>query len=146
MTVQQDDRARALRGLCGGAVCLPGDAAYDLARTPWNLMLDDHPAAVAYPAGPQEVGEVVRAAAASGLSVAAQGTGHGAPPLARAVRRGGHQNKDLGASLVALSSFGMPARLRVETASPPLLALPPAHLTPPPAGPSAGGPGRFKPI
>jgi FAD/FMN-containing dehydrogenase len=36
---------------------------------------------VAYPAFPEEVADVVRAAADAGLSVAAQGTGHGAPPL-----------------------------------------------------------------
>ena len=41
----------------------------------------DYPAAVAYPAFPDEVAEVLRAAAAAGLPVAAQGTGHGAPPL-----------------------------------------------------------------
>lgn len=82
MTVRQDSRAVDLRGLCGGAVHLPGDPAYDLARAPWNLLVDDHPAAVAYPGHPDEVAEVLRAAAAAGLSVAAQGTGHGAPPLA----------------------------------------------------------------
>ena len=81
MTVQQGLRAAGLRGLCGGAVHLPGDPAYDLARAPWNLQMSDHPAAVAYPAIPEEVAEVVRAAAAAGLSVAPQGTGHGAPPL-----------------------------------------------------------------
>ena len=81
MTVQQDVRAAGLRGLCGGAVHLPGDTAYDLARTPWNLAVDDRPAAVAYPGHPDEVAEVLCAAAAAGLSVAAQGTGHGAPPL-----------------------------------------------------------------
>lgn len=52
-----------------------------MARAPWNLQVSDHPAAVAYPALPEEVSEVVRAAAAAGLSVAAQGTGHGAPAL-----------------------------------------------------------------
>ena len=52
-----------------------------MARSPWNLQVSDHPAAVAYPAFPDEVAEVLRAAAAAGLSVAAQGTGHGAPPL-----------------------------------------------------------------
>ena len=88
MTVQQDVRAAGLRGLCGGAVHLPGDTSYDLARTPWNLAVDDHPAAVAYPGHPDEVAEVLCAAAAAGLSVAAQGTGHGAPPLSgRLVRR-----------------------------------------------------------
>lgn len=73
--------AEALRGLCGGAVHLPGDPGYDLARTPWALQVEQHPAAVAYPAFPDEVGEVLRAAAASGLQVATQGTGHGAAPL-----------------------------------------------------------------
>jgi FAD/FMN-containing dehydrogenase len=74
-------RAESLRGLCGGSVQLPGDPAYDMARSPWNLQMRDFPAAVAYPAFPEEVAEVLRAAAAAGLQVAAQGTGHGAPPL-----------------------------------------------------------------
>lgn len=71
-----------LRGMCGGAVHLPGDPTYDEARVPWNLQVDSRPAAVAYPAFPDEVASVVRAAAAAGLKVAPQGTGHGAPPLA----------------------------------------------------------------
>ncbi|QZY29117.1 FAD-binding oxidoreductase [Nocardioides coralli] len=74
-------RAATLRGLCGGAVHLPGDPAYDEARLPWNLSVDDRPAAVAYPALPAEVAEVLRAAGEAGLAVAPQGTGHGAPPL-----------------------------------------------------------------
>jgi FAD/FMN-containing dehydrogenase len=76
-----DPRAEGLRGLCGGAVHLQGDPAYDMARSPWNLQMADYPAAVAYPADPDEVGDVLRAAAAAGLHVAPQGTGHGAPPL-----------------------------------------------------------------
>jgi FAD/FMN-containing dehydrogenase len=52
-----------------------------MARSPWNLRNSDYPAAVAYPALPEEVAEVVKAAAAAGLSVAPQGTGHGAPAL-----------------------------------------------------------------
>ena len=79
VTVQQ---AEGLRGLAGGAVHLPGDALYDEARMPWNLQVDEHPAAVAYPADPLEVALVVKAAAEAGLRVAPQGTGHGAPPLA----------------------------------------------------------------
>jgi len=74
-------RADRLRGLCGGAVHLPGDPGYDAARTPWNLTVDQRPAAVVYPANADEVGEVVRAAAAAGLRVAPQGTGHNAGPL-----------------------------------------------------------------
>ena len=78
--------AEVLRGLCGGAVHLPGDPAYDEARLPWNLQADSHPAAVAYPAFPPEVSTVLRAAASVGLNVAPQGTGHGAPPLAGHLR------------------------------------------------------------
>ena len=78
--------AEVLRGLCGGAVHLPGDPAYDEARLPWNLQVDSQPAAVAYPAFPAEVSTVLRAAASVGLNVAPQGTGHGAPPLAGHLR------------------------------------------------------------
>ena len=74
--------ADVLRRLCGGAVHLPDDPAYEEVRWPWNLQVDARPAAVAYPAFAQEVTEVVRAAADLGLRVAPQGTGHGAPPLA----------------------------------------------------------------
>jgi FAD/FMN-containing dehydrogenase len=76
------ERGVILRGLCGGAVHLPGDPAYDEARLPWNLQVDARPVAVAYPAFPDEVASVVQAAASAGLKVAPQGTGHGAPPLA----------------------------------------------------------------
>ena len=74
-------RAETLRGLCGGAVHLPGDPGYDLARAPWNAQVESFPAAVAYPAFPEEVADVLRAASAAGLKVAPQGTGHGAAPL-----------------------------------------------------------------
>ncbi|HET6876405.1 MAG TPA: FAD-binding oxidoreductase [Jatrophihabitans sp.] len=73
--------ATALRGLCGGAVHLPGDPGYDMARSPWNLQIQHHPAAVAYPASPEEVAEVLLAARHAGLRVVPQGTGHGAAPL-----------------------------------------------------------------
>lgn len=81
MTVHSAPSLTGLRGLCGGAVHLPGDPEYDLARTPWNVQVDERPAVVAYPAFPDEVADVVRAAAALGLGVAPQGTGHGAAPL-----------------------------------------------------------------
>ncbi len=74
-------KAHRLRGLCAGAVHLPGDPGYDEARMPWNVAVDQRPAAVAYPATADEVSEIVRAAAASGLRVAPQGTGHNAGPL-----------------------------------------------------------------
>ncbi|WP_205687417.1 FAD-binding oxidoreductase [Cellulomonas endophytica] len=74
-------RALGLRGLCGGAVHLPGDPGYAAAAQAWNLAVAQHPAAVAYPATVDEVVEVVRAARRAGLRVAAQGTGHNAGPL-----------------------------------------------------------------
>jgi hypothetical protein len=73
--------AESLRGLCGGAVHLPGDNGYDAARSPWNVAFDQRPAAVAYPADTEEVAAVVRAAVAAGLRVAPQGTGHNAGAL-----------------------------------------------------------------
>ena len=81
MTTTPLSPAAGLRGLCNGRVHLPGDAGYDAARTPWNLAVDQRPAAVAVPHSAEEVVEVVRAAAAAGLRVAPQSSGHGAGPL-----------------------------------------------------------------
>ena len=74
--------AESLRGLCGGAVHLPGDAGYDAARSPWNAAVDQRPAAVALPRTAAQAAEVVAAAVAAGLRVAPQSTGHAAAPLA----------------------------------------------------------------
>ncbi|GAA3525017.1 FAD-binding oxidoreductase [Nocardioides daeguensis] len=65
----------------GCEIHLPGDPGYDAARTPWNLAVDQRPAAVAVPHTPAEVQAVVRAAAEAGLRVAPQSSGHGAAPL-----------------------------------------------------------------
>ena len=81
MTTTPLSPADDLRGLCGGRVHLPGDPGYDAARTPWNLAVDQRPAAVAVPHSAEEVAEVVRAAVAAGLRVAPQSSGHGAGPL-----------------------------------------------------------------
>lgn len=72
--------AATLRGAC--EVHLPGDPGYDVARQAWNLAADQRPAAVAIPTSVDEVVSVVRAAAAAGLRVAPQSTGHGASALA----------------------------------------------------------------
>ncbi|MFC3963349.1 FAD-binding oxidoreductase [Nocardia jiangsuensis] len=69
----------SLRG--NGELHLPGEPGYDAARTPWNLAVDLRPAAVALPRSLDEVIGLVRAAAAAGLRVAPQSTGHGANPL-----------------------------------------------------------------
>lgn len=81
MTTSPTRPAETLRGLCEGRVHLPGDAGYDAARSPWNLAVDQRPAAVAVPHSAHEVADVVRAAAAAGLRVAPQSTGHGAAAL-----------------------------------------------------------------
>ncbi|MBH0776432.1 FAD-binding oxidoreductase [Nocardia bovistercoris] len=60
---------------------LPGDDGYDAARTPWNVAVDQRPAAVAVPRTAAEVAALVRAAVAEGLRVAPQNTGHGAGAL-----------------------------------------------------------------
>ncbi len=76
-------RVETLRGLCSGGVHLPGDPGYDAARMPWNVAVDQRPAAVAVPHSAEEVAAVVRAAAAAGLRIAPQSTGHNAGPLAQ---------------------------------------------------------------
>jgi hypothetical protein len=74
-------RATSLAGLCDGDVHLPGDPGYDAARLPWNVAVDQRPAAVARPRTVSDVQDVVRAARASGLRIAPQSTGHNAGPL-----------------------------------------------------------------
>jgi FAD binding domain-containing protein len=64
-----------------GSVLFPGDEGWNEARLAWNLAVDQRPAAVAVPQTAEEVAEVVRWAAESGLAVAAQGTGHNAAAL-----------------------------------------------------------------
>ncbi|WP_336921047.1 FAD-binding oxidoreductase [Aquipuribacter sp. SD81] len=71
----------ALRHELGELVRLPSDDDFDAARTPWNVAVAQHPAAVALPQTAEDVVRVVRAAARHGLRVAPQGTGHGAGPL-----------------------------------------------------------------
>src|SRR5215216_2956498 len=65
-------------------VTLPGDPGWDAARRSWNLAVDQHPAAVAEPATPEDVVATIQFAAENGLRVAPQSTGHGSeslPPL-----------------------------------------------------------------
>lgn len=85
------------RTLCGGRIWLAGDPDYDEHRLGWALAADLRPAAIAFPHSVDEIIVVVRAAAAAGLRVAPQSTGHGAGPLA---------DQDLsGTVIVRLSEF-----------------------------------------
>jgi hypothetical protein len=69
-------------GLPADRVAFRGDTAYDELRMPWNVAIDQRPAAVAVPRTAAEVSAVVRAATRAGLRVAPQSTGHNAGPLA----------------------------------------------------------------
>jgi UDP-N-acetylenolpyruvoylglucosamine reductase len=70
-----------LRARLTGAVSVPGDPDWDVARQAWNLSVDQHPAAVAEPETVADVVAVVAFARAHGLRVAPQATGHSAAPL-----------------------------------------------------------------
>lgn len=67
-----------LREQLDGELHAPGDAGYDAGRVAWNLAVDQEPALVALPRTADDVAAVVRFAAANGLRVAPQGTGHNA--------------------------------------------------------------------
>jgi len=77
-----DERAARLQQICGPFVHLPGEPAYDAGRRPWNIAVNQLPAAVAEPDTIEQISRVVRAAAELELRVTAQATGHGAGILA----------------------------------------------------------------
>lgn len=64
-----------------GRLSTPADADWDTARTAWNLSVDQHPVAVAFPVDADDVAAVVTFAAAHGLRVAPQSGGHNPGPL-----------------------------------------------------------------
>ena len=72
---------RRLIAALGGLVITPEQAIYDQARQPWNLAIDQRPAAVVFPESADDVANAVQFARHYGLRVAVQGTGHGAGPL-----------------------------------------------------------------
>lgn len=67
-----------LRAAVSGRVAAPGDADWEMVRRPWNVAVEQHPAAVVEVADAEDVRRTVRAAVAEGLAVAAQPGGHGA--------------------------------------------------------------------
>jgi FAD/FMN-containing dehydrogenase len=71
-------RAARVQAACGAWVYLPDEPEYAARRVGWNLAADQRPAAVAVPSTVDQVARLVRAARASGLTVAPQTTGHGA--------------------------------------------------------------------
>lgn len=67
----------ALRRRLSGPLYEPGEPAYSELSTPWNLAVSTSPAAVVEAANAQDVAEAVKFAAANGLPVSVQATGHG---------------------------------------------------------------------
>jgi hypothetical protein len=65
-----------------GRIAAPDDPDWDEARVAWNLVADQQPVAVVFAESAEDVAATVRFAADNDLKVAAQGTGHGAAPLA----------------------------------------------------------------
>src|SRR4051794_3273553 len=64
-----------------GPVVVPSDPGWDEARSGFNLLIDQHPAAVAFPADADDVAVAVTYARAAGLRVAPQATAHNQGPL-----------------------------------------------------------------
>jgi FAD/FMN-containing dehydrogenase len=80
MTTQLTHHTPAARGGALAAAIMPGDPAYESARHGFNLAVDQHPAAIAFPGMAHEVADLVRAAGAAGLRVAVQSGSHNAGP------------------------------------------------------------------
>jgi FAD/FMN-containing dehydrogenase len=81
MAPEQSEIA-GLREQLDGEVLAPGDAGWDDARLGFNLALDPQPALISVPRHEADVAATIRFAREAGLRVAAQGTAHGAGPLA----------------------------------------------------------------
>jgi FAD/FMN-containing dehydrogenase len=64
-----------------GSVVRPGDPDWDAARGTFNLLIDQRPEAIAFPADEREVAAVIADARERGLRIAAQATGHNPGPL-----------------------------------------------------------------
>ncbi len=60
-----------------GAVIYPGDPDYDTARTPWNLVFDQHPELIVIAHDADDIAAAVCYAAEHDLGVSVQATGHG---------------------------------------------------------------------
>ncbi|AWB94688.1 hypothetical protein DCE93_02630 [Agromyces badenianii] len=78
MTSSSGSALLELRSELTGRLVVPGDADYDTARTPWNLSVDQRPAAIAEPADVADIQAILRTAADAGLGVTVQPNGHGA--------------------------------------------------------------------
>jgi FAD/FMN-containing dehydrogenase len=81
MTLIETDVFCTLRARLTGSLVTRSDGYWDVARAAWVLNVDQRPSAVVHAETAQDVAETVAFAAANGLRVAPQGTGHNAAPL-----------------------------------------------------------------
>jgi hypothetical protein len=73
--------ATALSEIITGRAVGPADPDWDAARQAFNLVVDQRPEAVAFPADERDVAAIVGYAGKRGLRIAPQATGHNAGPL-----------------------------------------------------------------
>ena len=73
--------ATALSNVMRGRAVGPGDSDWDAARQAFNLLIEQRPAAVAFPVDERDVIAAVEFARDRGLRIAPQATGHNAGPL-----------------------------------------------------------------
>jgi FAD/FMN-containing dehydrogenase len=79
MTTQQSAAVLSrLSRHVGGRVLVPGDPGWDTARRPWNLRVDQRPAAIVEPEGAGDIAATSAFASRHGLRVTVQCSGHGA--------------------------------------------------------------------
>ena len=71
----------SLREAVSGDVVAQGEAGWDAARQAWNLTADQRPPLVVFAESAADIVATVRFAAANGLRVAPQSTGHGATSM-----------------------------------------------------------------
>lgn len=76
--MSESDALVALRRSFGGSLILPDEERFDAVRKPWNLSVEQRPAAVAGPANLDDLRLLLSAARDVGLTVAVQPSGHGA--------------------------------------------------------------------
>lgn len=76
-TLPLEGSAAELRSRITGEVLVPGHPDYDSRRQAWNLSYRHDPALIVMPAAAADVATAVRHAAATGMPVVVQATGHG---------------------------------------------------------------------
>ena len=77
MTTRTELPLHRLREELAGAVLLPGERAYDTARTLFNAMIDRRPAVIAQCADVEDVQRALAFGRDNGLDIAVRGGGHG---------------------------------------------------------------------